>query len=71
MADPPPLLTDDPKEGTVGPIVGTLIVIAILVAGAGVALQGIIDRVHDRRAAAAAASSSLPANVPYQSVTIE
>jgi FlaG/FlaF family flagellin (archaellin) len=68
---PRPLLTDDPTEGTVGPIIGTIVVIAILVAGAGVAIQGIVDRVQDRRAAAAAASSTLPANVPAQSVTIE
>jgi FlaG/FlaF family flagellin (archaellin) len=69
---PRPLLAgDDPREGTVGPIVSTVVVIAILLAGAGVALLGIIERVHDRRAAAEAASSTLPANVPVQSITIE
>lgn len=70
--EPRPLLAgDDPREGTVGPIVSTIVVIAILIAGATVALQGIIERVQDRRAAAEAASSTLPANVPVQSVTIE
>jgi hypothetical protein len=51
--------------------VSTVVVIAILIAGAAVAVQGIIDRVHARRAAAEAASSTLPANVPVQSITIE
>lgn len=68
---PRPLLTDDPTDGTVGPIVSTIVVVVILLVGAAIALQGIVDRVQERRAAAEAASSSLPANVPYQSVTIE
>lgn len=72
MNQPRPLLADDdPREGTIGPIVSTVVVIAILIAGAAVALLGIVERVHDRRAAAEAASSTLPANVPVQSVTVE
>lgn len=72
LVDPRPLLSaDNPREGTLGPIVGTIVVIAILVVGAAIALQSIVDQVQSRRAAAAAASSSLPANVPYQTVTVE
>ena len=70
-AEPRPLLADNTSEGTVGPIVSTIVVIVILLLGAAIALQGIIDRVQDRRAAAEAASSTLPANVQAQSVTIE
>lgn len=69
---PRPLLSgDDPTEGTVGPIVSTVVVIVILIAGAVVAIQGIIDRVQKRRAIDEATSSALPANVQAQSVTIE
>jgi len=67
----PLLLGDDPTEGTVGPVVSTVVVISILIAGAGVALQGIIDRVQQQRVLAEFASTTLPANVPAQSVTIE
>lgn len=73
---PRPLLAgDDPREGTVGPIISTVIVIGILLAGAALAVQGIVDHVQARRAAAdeaaAIASSTLPANVTPQSVTVE
>jgi hypothetical protein len=69
---PRPLLSgDDPTEGTIGPVVSTIVVIAILIAGAVVAIQGIVDRVQERRAIDEATSSALPANVQAQSVTIE
>lgn len=72
MEQPRPLLAgDDPTEGTVGPIVSTVIVIGILLAGAYFATQGIVARVHQRRALAETASSTLPANVVPQSVTVE
>lgn len=76
MEHPRPLLAgDDPREGTIGPIISTVIVIGILLAGAAFAVQGIVDQVQARRAAedkaAAIASSTLPANVTPQSVTVE
>ncbi len=70
--NPRPLLGgSDPTEGTVGPLVSTVIVIGILLAGAYLATQGIIDQVQERRALAEYASSTLPENVTAQSVTVE
>ena len=60
MNRPRPLLAEhDAAEGTVGPIVSTIVVIAILLAGAGVALgrdypRPVVDFRASREAALAA-----------------
>lgn len=53
-----PLLREDPAAGTVGPLIGTVVVISILSLGAWLAWGKLVDRVQTHRALTAAASST-------------
>ncbi|HEY4507560.1 MAG TPA: hypothetical protein VJJ47_01620 [Candidatus Paceibacterota bacterium] len=57
--DIPPLLREDPTAGTVGPVIGTFLVIGILIFGAWLAGGRLVDRIQAKRSADEAVSSSL------------